>query len=323
MQTGIVFITGPKIDLMQDILHEGLDEVLGPERVYCYPYKDYAQFQYNLGPPTPQRDPHRNPVVLRRLEEWRDSVAAVVIGSVTEDVQENWRSVAHLFPGRPVALVNGIWSPVPGWPTSLGYTHRFSKDLLPGGAEAGLFPLTYAAPSRAMLPEETERDIPVSFVVRNTHPLRVECARALQEAGFLVLVDADVPREQFCWILNRSKIAVSVPGAAWDTLRYWEIPYHGALLLSQRLPILIPDNFVDGESAVFFDDCADMMRKIRWLLADEDRLASIAAAGKRLSWEKHTAAARARYLLDKMGLLSVLGVNEGVAEIGGTSPSRP
>jgi hypothetical protein len=163
-----------------------------------------------------------------------------------------------------------------------------------------------------MLPAEMERDIRVSFVARNTRPLRSECARLLAEAGFLVLLDVDISREQFCWMLNRSQIAISVRGFAWDSLRYREIPYHGALLLSQRLPIVIPDNFVDGESAVFFDDPIDMMEKVRLLLADEGRMAAIAAAGRRLCREKHTAAARARYLLDRMGLLSVLGVEADI-----------
>jgi len=54
-----------------------------------------------------------------------------------------------------------------------------------------------------------------------------------------------------------------------------------------------------------------MMEKIRLLLADEDRLRAIAAAGRRLCRERHTAAARARYLLDKMGLLSDFGAGGG------------
>lgn len=305
-EPGLLFITSPDIDLMQDILHEGLDELLGPERVYCYPYKDYSRFQYNLAPPSPQKNPHRRPVVRRHLEEGRDLIRGVIIGSVRPDALETWQTVAHLFPDRPVALVNGQWSPVPEWPVHVPYTLRFSKDLLPKDEVPGLYPLTYSAPPRAMWPEDVERDIPVSFVVRSTHPFRAECAEVLAEAGFLVLRDADIARDQFCWILNRSRIAVSVRGFAWDSLRYWEIPYHGALLLSQRLPIVIPDNFVDGQSAVFFDDAAGMRDRIRELLADEPRRAAIADAGRRLCREKHTAAARAGYVLDRMNLLPLL-----------------
>ncbi len=302
MRPAILFITSPEIDMMQDVLHEGLDEALGPERVICFPYKDYSQFQYNLDPESLQWRSHRHPVERAELERLRDTIAAVVVGSVRPDALATWQSIQHLFPDCPVALVNGQWSPVPEWPVGVRYTHRFTKDMLPGDEEPGLYPLTHAVPPRAMLPEEVERDIKVSFVARSTFPLRAEVAKSLEKAGFLVLMDADIPREQFCWILNRSKVAISVRGFAWDTLRYWEIPYHGALLLSQRLPIVIPDNFVDWESAVFFDSPGDMMEKVHLLLEDEDRLARIAANGGLLARTKHTAAARARYLLDKMGL---------------------
>jgi hypothetical protein len=175
-------------------------------------------------------------------------------------------------------------------------------DFHPDEAEEGLYPLTMAAPERVMLAEETTRDIDVSYVVRNTSPLRLEVARILESEGFLVLLDADIPREQFCWLLNRSKIAVSVSGAGTDTFRYWEIPYHGALLASSRPPTLIPDNFVEGQSAVFFDEPKELVVKVRALLADEPRLNRIAAAGKKLCHEKHTAEARARYVLETMGL---------------------
>jgi len=298
----VLFITSREIDLMQDILHEGLDELLGPERVWCYPYKDYSRFQYNLTPPSACNQPHREPVGRARLAAERDRVAAVVVGSVRPDAQAVWRALQDLFPDQPVALVNGEWSsPVSAWPSDIRYTHRFSKDLRPEDAAPGLYPLTYSVPPRVMLPERTERDIPVSFVARTTAPVRREVADALAGAGFLVFLDADLPREQYCWILNRSRIAVSVRGAAWDTLRYWEIPYHGALLLSERLPILIPDNFLDGDSAVFFDSPADMLAKIKDLLADQTRLDRIARAGRDLAWSKHTAPARARYVLEKMG----------------------
>jgi len=297
----ILFITSPEIDFLQDIIHEGLDELLGPERVICYPYKDYSRFQYNLYPGSAGRDPHRTPLDRPHLLEMKDSVDAVVVGSIRGQAVKTWAELQDQFTHCPVAILHGEERDDP-WPSGIRYTHRFKMDLLPEQAEPDLFPLPLAAPARVMLPEDLPRDIDVSFVARSTRRIRRRCAEALSREGFLVLLDADLPREQFCWILNRSKIAVSTSGAAYDTFRYWEIPYHGALLLSQRLPILIPDNFVDGRSAVFFDTPEEMMARIRELLADPDRLAEIAANGRRLSHEKHTAKARARYMLERMGL---------------------
>jgi hypothetical protein len=316
LKPGILFITSadtdPTRDIMQDTLHEGLDEVLGAERVYCYPYKDYSQFQYNLTPMSAAKSLHRRPVGRRRLADWRESIAAVVVGSVGSEALRTWEMLSDLFPNCPVALIVDQWSPGLPWPTTIRFTHRFIKDLLPEGRAPGIYALTYAAPSRVMMPAPVERDIDVSFVARNTHPLRTECAQLLEEAGFQVFLDAAMPREQFCGILNRSRVAVSIRGASWDSMRYWEIPYHGALLLSQRLPVVVPDNFVDGESAVFFDHPADMMEKIQDLVSDRgSRLEAIAASGMSLCREKHTAAARARYLLQCLGLGPALGLDAG------------
>lgn len=301
MPLNVLFITSSNINFQEDIVHEGLDELLGPEHVFCYPYKDYKNFQYNLYPVTAKTPRHRDPIGLVRIMAQRETIKAVIVGSVRDDSVATWRSIQDQFQDYPVALLNGEEGP-PVWPEGVRYTHRFRMSLLPEEQAPDLYPLPMAAPPRVMLPAPVIRDIEVSFVARPTNETRDRCAEMLRQEGFTVFYGADLPREQFCWILNRSKIAVSLPGATWDTFRYWEIPYHGALLLSQRLPIVLPDNFVDWESAVFFDDLEDMMAKIRFLLADEGRLAAIAAKGKELSWEKHTSVARARYLLEKMGL---------------------
>lgn len=302
----VLFVTSPKADLMQDMLHEGLDALLGPERVWCLPYKDYSRFGYYLTPPSAEMHPHRSPVGRARLDARRDDVAAVIVGSLQPEAIETWHNLQELFPGRPVALVNGQGSKAPTWPAGTVYTHRFTIDLRPEDQEPGLFALTYSVPPRVMLSAEVGRDIPVSFVARTTAPIRSKVAELLTGAGHLCLMDADLPREQYLWLLNRSRIAVSVRGSAWDTLRYWEIPCHGALLLSQRLPILIPDDFVEGESAVFFETLEDLLPRIDELLADGDRLDRIASAGRARALERHIAPARARYVLHSMGVLATL-----------------
>lgn len=305
MADRLLFLTGPSINYVEDILHEGLDELLGPGRVICYPYKDYSSFQYNLWPPSSGNEFHREPVARAELLGMREDIAGVVVGSIGGQAVSTWASLQAYFPRRPVALMNGQQYDFP-WPSDIRFTHRFQKDVLPEHLRAGIIPLPMAAPPRVMLPCEVERDLDVSFVARLTHEMRRACAELLRRAGFTVLCDLSLPREQFCHILNRSRIAVSVRGTSFDTFRYWEIPYHGALLLSQRVPIIIPDNFVHGESAVFFDTPEEMMEKIRELLSDPERLARIAARGCALARERHTAAARARYLLEHMGLASLL-----------------
>lgn len=295
----ILFLTSPRINYLEDILHEGFDELLGPEHVFCYPYKDYGRFQYNLYD-TQDDPPHRRAVDLSEVIDRSGLFSAVIVGSIRREALDTWRTIQNRFAHCPVALFHG--EEQGGWPAGVRYTHRFKMQMYPAEQTKNLFPLPLAVPPRVMLPSEVERDIKVSFVARPTVELRAWCAELLRRQGYSVYLGVDMPREQFCWILNRSKIAVSLRGAAWDTFRYWEIPYHGAVLLSERLPILIPDNFVDGESAVFFSSPGEMLDKAEALLADPPRLTRIADNGRRLSREKHTAVARARYVLEKMDL---------------------
>jgi hypothetical protein len=52
-------------------------------------------------------------------------------------------------------------------------------------------------------------------------------------------------------LLRRSRIALSVPGSGFDTLRYWEIVAARVLLISEKPFIVIPNNFKHGEHALF------------------------------------------------------------------------
>ena len=45
--------------------------------------------------------------------------------------------------------------------------------------------------------------------------------------------ESALPWADYMRLLSRSKIGVSVRGLGYDTYRYWEIPYAGALLLEQ------------------------------------------------------------------------------------------
>lgn len=82
-----------------------------------------------------------------------------------------------------------------------------------------------------------------------------------------------------------------------DTVRYWEIPAHGGMLLAERPPIRIPHNFIDGETAVFFEDMPELEEKLAYYLSQPDEAARIASAGHQHFNKHHTNAARARQLL--------------------------
>ena len=97
--------------------------------------------------------------------------------------------------------------------------------------------------------------------------------------------------------LRESRIGLNCFGMGFDTVRYWELPAHGCLLLSDRLPIQIPHNFVDGHHAVFFDTLPELIDKLDYYLGHPAEAEAIAAAGRAHFLERHTNAARARQAL--------------------------
>lgn len=101
-------------------------------------------------------------------------------------------------------------------------------------------------------------------------------------------------------ILDMSKISISLRGAGWDTYRYWEIVHHGAILCSEQLPLVIPNNFEND--AIFFDSANlnDLEEKLRYYLSDPELLDKMQTE----AWERllkfHTAKARATYVLQEV-----------------------
>ena len=120
------------------------------------------------------------------------------------------------------------------------------------------------------------------------------------EARYAWDLDVRFDQDTYRAKMQASRIGLNCFGMGFDTVRYWELPAHGCMLLSERLPIRVPFNFVDGVSAVFFDDLADLVEKLDYYLAHPEQTATIAAAGHACYLASHTNEARARQMLGWM-----------------------
>ena len=163
-------------------------------------------------------------------------------------------------------------------------------------------------------PAATARTHDVTFLGAATNPLRgalVEDIRRLETDGYDVLVPADplteedryrfdirLPWTSYMEALSASKVALSVRGNGFDTYRYWEIPYAGALLLAETPRTVIPDNFVDGVEAVFAEPRE--LTAVARRLARSDEREQIAAAGHEKLLSKHLSRHRAEKVLEQL-----------------------
>ena len=110
-------------------------------------------------------------------------------------------------------------------------------------------------------------------------------------------------QEEYRAAIRNARVGLSIFGFGYDTVRYWELPAHGVMLLAERPPIRIPHNFVDGESALFFDDLPELEERLADALAHPQECAEIARAGAAHFRKYHTASARARQLLGRLEAL--------------------
>jgi tetratricopeptide (TPR) repeat protein len=89
-------------------------------------------------------------------------------------------------------------------------------------------------------------------------------------------------------------------GSGFDTVRFWELPAHGVLLLAEEPPIVLPARFKEGVEALYFRTLPELEERIQEIQDDPERASGIAAAGRTKFLECHTGSARARQLLGWM-----------------------
>jgi len=332
----VLYLDHPEADFLSSIVYMGLCQELGPENVVDYPFKrsfhgevhrypsPYAidlsgeglpwQRLAKEGPgsvgttapfdwmiPQPGREWGRGEV-LARLEEFDLVVLAaprIYNAAALRDI------IAAVGRERlpPLVLVDG--EDYSALRTDLVDEFKpsvyFKRELLPGHStdKCRLEPFPFASPVPLSAP--VKKDIDVLFLGGMTWASRAEaCIELKREFGsrFVGGVVAHIPHREYIATIARAKVAVSVRGFGFDTLRFWEIPScAGTMLVADRLPILKPHPFEDGRHACYFDDMGALVEIVRHALADETWRTIIAQAGNVHLRTFHTSRARAVSLL--------------------------
>ncbi|WP_345992895.1 glycosyltransferase [Sulfurimonas sp. HSL-1716] len=104
--------------------------------------------------------------------------------------------------------------------------------------------------------------------------------------------------------LKRCKIVLNFRGGGWDTMRYWEVPAVGSLMITQKPQINIPHDFENGVHVVHCkDDLSDLVELCEYYLKNESERETMAQAGKKHLEMYHTDVKRAEYILQKAHLV--------------------
>ena len=305
----ILVITHDHSDYGMDTLFHGLCTLLGKENVVEYPWKptlhgrnSNAADNYPCVFDYPGEPRHVSDLV-RELKHGRFDL--ILYADVVQMAyQAEVRQLIHAAPHVPLVLYDtwdDCFTPVR---TLLQYCGRpnfdliFKREML-AGVDYGphTHPLPFGYPDSLVEPASgREKSEAVFWAGKKEYGLRPLYIPRL-EARLGRSLDRRFDQAQYQRKLRNSDIGLSFFGCGFDTVRYWELPANQVMLMAERPPICIPYDFVDGQSAVFFDDLSDLERKLDYYLHHPGEVDRIAAAGHAHFLRYHTSSARARQFL--------------------------
>jgi hypothetical protein len=109
-------------------------------------------------------------------------------------------------------------------------------------------------------------------------------------------------KSEYFPIMAQSKICLNLAGAAVDgrALRFYEIPYVGSFMLTQKTKAKQLDPFVHGTHCMYFDTLDELEQMVKSMLRYDEIRENMASAGHRLSLEKHSVKRRVEYVLGEI-----------------------
>ncbi len=179
----------------------------------------------------------------------------------------------------------------------------FKREMLTGVQyDPRTYPLPFGyAESFIHAPHDSGKTDTVFWAGKNEYGLRPLYIRSLEKILGRQL-NQRYDQAAYQTKVAAAKIGLSFFGCGFDSVRYWELPANGAMLMAERPPIRIPHNFEDGHTAVFFDDLPEMEAKLEYYMHRPEEISRIAAAGHAHYRTHHTTVGRARQFLAAVDL---------------------
>lgn len=158
------------------------------------------------------------------------------------------------------------------------------------------FPLFFNAEGLSEV--DAERDIPVGFVGTVSGSINRERKRFLDD--FRMMAPLVAVQGAYRPVYARCQLVLNQSAAAEVNFRVFEGAGCGALVVTERVDNGLSELFESGVEIAVYErgNAAHAAQTCRALLQDHDRRQRMAAAGRRRVMREHTAAARAREILD-------------------------
>ena len=323
----ILFINSKKFDYGQDLAFSGLASVLGKENIrdigrhssYHLKIKKYPK---NLGYTELQ------PLAFFKNQSITPkNCDVVVVASVKPDTLELYLQLQSEIPdSTPIVLLEGgdaeeiggdaqrlncshLWVEAQKKrPFDLIFKREFIKNR---DYPKNIFPLPFSMNFEALsVKPSSVYDKDVSFWAVESHPIRSKALEVLNgqfdcdrngTSKNQTFKNYKYKGRRYHEELAKCRIVLSLRGGGWDTLRYWEVPALGPLLVSQKLDIVIPNDFENQKHLVHCkDDLSDLIEICQYYLDHEAERLKISQAAYAHAQKYHTHIARADYMLEIM-----------------------
>lgn len=109
-------------------------------------------------------------------------------------------------------------------------------------------------------------------------------------------VPSDTPK--YYSLLHSSIASINFPGKGWDCARYWEIIANKACLITPKIEIIIPNQFIEGVHYLSFSTLSELNERIQFCLDNPDSAKEIANKAYDHLIKYHTTKERANYFLE-------------------------
>ncbi|MBL7647312.1 MAG: glycosyltransferase family 1 protein [Candidatus Hydrogenedentes bacterium] len=308
----VLYLLHPRPHYGLDVLYDGLCACLGDENVIDYPWKATLH-----GGETPE---HRHyPCRFNRLGtgETLQSICDalrqrafdfILFGDVEGSLPpEEVRDILDARGDCPVFLMDGLdemgnfryrVQQRLGLPEFAGYFKREMHRCVAYGPNTWPMPFAYSE-SLGLRAPVGRRSHDFFWAGHRRFGQRRLYLETLEERYGWNL-STQFEQEAYQARIRDSRIGLNCFGMGFDTVRYWELPAQGCMLLSDRLPIHIPHNFEDGVHAAFFGDLQELVEKVDYYLNRPEEVQAIAEVGRRHFLQYHTNRARAGQLLGRV-----------------------